>query len=437
MGQSAAAMVPCCIRREGGTSCSFERPTSYIGDDAFFHECDEGDSTHDNLFRKPNVVKKGAVLAHYAKWNCARRSCAAPRQKLPTMPCRATRQDAIRDWLGKSVPEWTGLGAPPKDNGPSWRRGTGTGIRVRAGPDFFKTGLKCETNGSLYECVSLDIVTASCKVEDIFARGLAQPPSDTSASSVSESDRSGGDRLQWKPGCPFPRILLINVQLPERSGPTLYGEHPKDDHGCSVVAVFRIRPETLQMLERPDEAPPHLHLCKSFFAGPCAEPGSDAKDARRSLFKRRDLSVKATKNAGIFKAVALGENPEEVNIPKWMEKYNGKPCLITKSGSVVRDPSGEWVEIGIDVRRFSTLARNMLVNFRSFLPKARVHVAFLIQGVSNEELPEGLLADVHFHYTNLFEHAQRIVDPNSAAGGTSPSSSSSAAGGTADHQQRS
>lgn len=426
MGQSASAMMPCCVRREGDPGlCS--RPTSYIGDDAFFFECDEGDSRHDALFRKPTSLKKGAVLAHYAKWNCAKRSCAAPRQKMPTMPSRHTRKDAISDWLGKTVPEWTGLGTPPKDSGPFWSRGTGTGLRVRAGPDFFKTGLKCETNGSLYECVSLDIVTATNKIEDIFSRNLAQPPIDTS--SVSESDRSGGDRLQWRPGCPFPRILLVNVQLPSRAGPTLYGEHPKEDSGCSVVAVFRIRPETLQMLERLDEAPPHLHLCKSFLEGQCGDPGSDAKDAKRSLFSRRNLSVKATKNSGLFKAVALGENPEEVNIPKWMEKYNGKPCLITKSGSIVRHPSGEWIEIGVDVRRFSTLARNMLVNFRSFLPKARVHVAFLIQGVANEELPEGLLADVHFHYTNLFEHAQRIVDPNETnqpAPIASSSSSSSA-----------
>jgi len=92
-----------------------------------------------------------------------------------------------------------------------------------------------------------------------------------------------------------------------------------------------------------------------------------------------------------------------VKVPENFRSYNGKPCLITKCGYIVKDPGGEWLEIGIDVRGFNLLARTALAKLRNNLPLTRIHYGFLIQGVEDEELPEALLCDMHMYGINLID----------------------------------
>eukprot|EP00415_Alexandrium_ostenfeldii_P001878 UN1878 len=86
-----------------------------------------------------------------------------------------------------------------------------------------------------------------------------------------------------------------------------------------------------------------------------------------------------------------------------VRKFNGKPCLITKSGTVFKDPAGEWLEVDIDIRRFCKLARTMLISLRELLPRSSVHCGFTIQGCDEEELPEGIVIDMWLHNVNLVD----------------------------------
>jgi hypothetical protein len=196
-------------------------------------------------------------------------------------------------------------------------------------------------------------------------------------------------RTSWSKSCGLPRVLCVNVQLPHEAGSLSWGGHPASDHGCSVVAFFHIKEETLKLLQQGDRAPPYVRLFQKF-----VEEG------------RTDLPG-GYKASGLLKAIADCENLTSVidRVPKILQptvlKYNAKPTLITKSGAVHQGLGGEFLELAIDVRRFCWMAKNALQSLRGYLPSVSVHIGFLIQGFKDEELPEGLICDLHLHSTDI------------------------------------
>eukprot|EP00747_Dinoflagellata_sp_TGD_P168881 gnl/TRDRNA2_/TRDRNA2_196341_c0_seq1.p1 gnl/TRDRNA2_/TRDRNA2_196341_c0~~gnl/TRDRNA2_/TRDRNA2_196341_c0_seq1.p1 ORF type:complete len:438 (-),score=81.81 gnl/TRDRNA2_/TRDRNA2_196341_c0_seq1:116-1429(-) len=397
--------------------CGLTTPNSYIGDNAFY-DCEEGDASKDSLFvgRKAAVVlRKAKMVTQYSTYQVKRKvSCSGFRGKendnegTPLIKNKSSSRVEAHvdaqgnkvpfkgDWMGMTLAEWSGEGRPEKGGGPFWSPGSGRGLKVRDTPST-----KSDTVFHLYDCISMDMVTADCKVEDILGR-LIEVPEANEAST-------------WKPGCPLPRVLCINVCLPYKAGPKLFGDHPRNDHGASFIGIFTIKAQTLEWLESKD-APACVRLFEKFCSGPCGKPGGPRDDPKRNLNYRRDPNIVPNKHAGLFKALAFCLNPDEVGAPKFMRPYNGKPALITKSGYVVKHPSGEWLEMGIDVRRFSPLARSMLVSFRRLLPKCSIHFGFLIQGVSEDELPEGLICDVVVHNVDMVDDPMLIEDPKYGTG---------------------
>merc|ERR1712032_454119 len=196
----------------------------------------------------------------------------------------------------------------------------------------------------------------------------------------------------WTAGCPLPRLLCIVVQLPYQVNPS------DDDHGCSIVTIHEIREETLQALQQ-DTPPAHIRLLRDFVcAGQTDLPQSQGK----------------TNSAGLFKAIAQVGNFDELTLP-WLLKrpvksYNGKPCLITKSGTTFKGPRNEWLEVDVDVRDFNTFARNMLYQLREHLKEASIHCGFTIQGCTPEELPEGIVTDIWLHNIDIVENPTIITD---------------------------
>jgi len=400
--------------------------TNLIGDDAFY-EANEGDSSHDRLFSKAyrRMSGKAGVLVQYAKSQTKAkiakiatggRQCGPtsfPRislRRVSTVPANIGKE-MWDDWLGKTIPHYEGKGRPAKDSGISWSAVSGERVNVRCGPDYAKTGKKMPSIDTLYECLSVDLITADCKVEDILGR-LIDLPADLN-DHLDERDLCGGVPLRWWEGCALPRILLVNVQLPYRTGPLAWGSHPKWDYGCSAVAIWHIKPETLQKLRRNDPNPA-IRLFERFCRGPCGEYGGSPGSPDRALGNRRLKGVKPNNQGGLFKGIAFGENPDDVPLfPQYLMKHNGKPCLITNSGTIVKDNRGEFIEIGIDVRKFSSLARSMLYNLRDLLESATVQLGFLIQGTEDSDLPEMLLCDLRLHNCNFLKDSKLIYDPRS------------------------
>ncbi|KAF4747654.1 putative ATP-dependent RNA helicase ddx43, partial [Perkinsus olseni] len=86
-----------------------------------------------------------------------------------------------------------------------------------------------------------------------------------------------------------------------------------------------------------------------------------------------------------------------------IEKYNGKPVLITKSGSMRVDPSGrfEWVEVDIDVRNFVWLAKSVMHHMHSAIPQLKIHVGFVIQAVDDSQMNENIIGSMRLRHLDV------------------------------------
>lgn len=417
MGQSVSSTVTCCSSRREGPDllCGFNE--SVFGEDAFyrdaFHDCSEGNESHDHMFaiaaeQARLKYRKGNVLAMYASFQLQEsadvasaefRQCIADRpRQLENGPVRGPPSTILTPigpadpWEGRTMVQWREDGVPPTGHGPYWSVGSG-GLKVR-GDGYVHTGLKIDAAEAMYEAVSCDALRAHDKITDIMGRLIKTLPS--SPCSMGSGDMGGGVRRQWTSDCPLPRVLCINLMLPYETGLNPF----RQDGGCSFVGLFHITPMTLKDLNC-DNPPPHVKLFRDFCQGPCGTPGGPASDPARCLNARVDGRKKKDKQDGIFKAIAHCVNPEDVHVPELFHTYNGKPCLITKSGYIIKDPAGEWMEIGIDVRGFNVLARKMLTSFRGLLPKTKIHYGFLVQGAEDESLPEGLLCDMFVYGADM------------------------------------
>jgi len=362
MGHAMGSCFP-CVPWASPTGARAKLPGN--GDELeepVWFDAEEGDSTHDHLFAttRHRIYQLQRTFTGGPQRVDARSSSRAG---TPASPTRGPSSDSY-----------------------SWTRGDGHGFQVRNSCRGGRVQ-KVPSEGSLYECISIDIVKADCKVSEVLHRLVPMPP-------------QGGNETWWS-GCPLPRVLCIVAQIPYERGPTLFGEHPANDHGCSIITVHRIKPTTLQML-RSERRMAAVSLFAKFVSGGTTH------------------LVGGTKTSGLFKAIAVAGNVEAIGVPRVLlptvRKFNGKPCLITQSGTVFQDTSGrgEWLEVNVDIRRFCSLARNMLVSLRDLLPRTSVHCGFTIQGCEDHELPEGIVADVWLHNVDLITDARAIDDPRAA-----------------------
>jgi len=65
------------------------------------------------------------------------------------------------------------------------------------------------------------------------------------------------------------------------------------------------------------------------------------------------------------------------------------------------DLPSEWLEVGIDLRQWNWLARQAFVSNRSRFRQAAMHFGFMVQAVDDDELPEGLICDMHVRGVDL------------------------------------
>lgn len=432
MGQRPS-QTECCIRRKNhsdGGVCDINN--SLCGDDAFYREAfseseetrayglSDADSNRDSYLScsysgrtaREQIrlkMRKGLVFATFASSQLQRRAGKADDESRS----RGRSRDAASggacgdtEWFGTSCPEWTGAELPQTGDGPYWSKGMYGPLGVRSGPNYLQTARKIPTQTAMYEAITCDAIMASSKIEDIIGRLVRELPSPRGL--IGDGEHGGGKPLQWTMGCPLPRIICINMMLPHSSGLNPFS---KEDAGCSFVVFFHIKPETLRELSSRNPSP-CVRLFREFCAGPAGVPGGPKDDPNRCLDKRKVYNKKMDRHSGLFKAMACCENPQDINVPDLLHKYNGKPALITKSGYIIKDPAGEWMEIGIDVRKFNPLCRKMLVSFRDMIPRTKIHYGFLIQAVEDDEMPEGLICDMYCHGVNIVDEPLTI--PNTA-----------------------
>lgn len=260
-----------------------------------------------------------------------------------------------------------------------WGNGNHQVFRLRNGPRYQRGRLKDVPGQPLYRCVGLEVVQTAQQVKSYLGHdGVLERMQFFSSPGDSETGGKGG---------PLPRTIVVNFQIPFEVGP-LRGSHPAEDHGCSVVLTFLLEPWAATQAADLSNACPAVRLLAKYlqYEGPPKREGNLV--------------------SGCFKAVGFLENVDALEMPaalrQVVNKFNGKPVLIEKEtrrfGGV---PGQQVVELATDVRGFNFLARFMLQKLRGQLPRASIQVGLLIQGCTDDELPEEFLGIVRFSGLNL------------------------------------
>ena len=77
------------------------------------------------------------------------------------------------------------------------------------------------------------------------------------------------------------------------------------------------------------------------------------------------------------------------NIPTMASRFNGKPILIKKTGSLHRGDN--FIEMDVNVHNFSYPTRSTLIALKESFRTMVIRAGFTIEGKDDDELPEVLL----------------------------------------------
>lgn len=223
-------------------------------------------------------------------------------------------------------------------------------IRYRA------TREKVSSDFALYDCVGSDLIRDRRRIDALVERLPAE----------AGLPRSLPRAVEWSPAWGVPRVLVVNCQLPYKAG-WLMGAHPEDDGGLSVCSYFTLSGRASGLLAA-GRATPALGLWRRF-----VEEGVSTKE-------------------GIsFKVVGRVEDLEKYEVPESFHRFNNKPVLLTKSSRVISSRLPEVIEIDYDVRGWVYPARTALANYHHRAAEAELEIGYLVEGKSDEELPEQIL----------------------------------------------
>lgn len=294
----------------------------------------------------------------------------------------------IRRLLGQSCPrqDCEPTYRPPPGNRPpgcTWSLADTSRQQLRVGPNYPRNGHKAPSLPALYAIHGMDVVHGSGPISQVVPSRCPLPEA----------------LPGWSRDLGIPRLFVLNVLMTHKPGPRMFGEHPKDDHGVSVVVQCVPTPETLRVARL---------VADGAAAGP-QERTLPAVRLLRTFFERGTTNGvgKGARASGVLKVMASVENIERISLPALIRptimKFHGKPILLTDQAMTFKDhEGGEWMEFDFDMRKFLYPARSTLVNLGHRLKEETCHVAFALQGDKDDELPEVALVDLRLHNLDIY-----------------------------------
>jgi hypothetical protein len=235
-----------------------------------------------------------------------------------------------------------------------WRKGEDGIFKVRAGPNYRKTGRKESSGPSLFELVGVDMVKSDAAMDGLesYLR-FPQIDRDTHHPAV-------------------PSLLVVNGTLPLEAPSMLSSS--ADGPTLNAVFYFAIKPSTCDALRDLAAAPPAVKLLAAWCAGCLEAPDTFAR----------------------FKCIGSVRNYEAAGMPSMFKSFNGKPVLIrnrlvAKGGSGHLRRSASSMEMNVNVRAWPYLAKQGLGYLLSGLQKTDLDVGFVLEGILDSELPECLI----------------------------------------------
>ncbi|KAL4118146.1 hypothetical protein PRIC2_010473 [Phytophthora ramorum] len=286
---------------------------------------------------------------------CSEGSSAAPRRR----PSGAGNGRVVKFPMGSTMPQCEMQADGRSSNVEhSWTTTRAETFAVRSA-DYKKSRKKEASRPALFEFVGADLVRTDSKLDLI------------------------SQRVEFPPELENSRLFIINAQLPSY-GPSVWGDGSYDGPGYSLALYWRIPDDIFEELKNPTTTT--FKLLKRFL-----EAGKDT-----SLTDR-------------FKVIAQVTNQDECGITgmgkKLLVSHNATPVLTRPQHRIYHFRDGS-TEIVVDVHAFSYIARRGIHSLIDKTSRLVIDVAFVIQGETDDELPEQVLGCCRLDRVNV----QKAVD---------------------------
>lgn len=268
-----------------------------------------------------------------------------------------------------------------KDGEPkvAWLAADPSIIHLR-GPDYLTTRQKNPSPSSLYRLIQMDVFYADEHMTDI-GRRFKLP-----------RNEFVDQEHHWY----APDTLVVSFALPT-TAPKL-GRTATDRKGLIVCGYYQIRPEVRKTLEivsnsslTENEKEQRMH---ELFPKRC-----ERKLINGILLWDKWCSTSANdpEMQKRLKFIPRGENINDLGVPSWICRYNGKPMLIKRPGEtsfIFSHPDERVLEIDINLHPLPYMFKQAMAYLSShYFARMLMTFGFVIEGRSDNELPEVLLGD--------------------------------------------
>jgi len=245
----------------------------------------------------------------------------------------------------------------------AWSICDATTFHVRRGPNYV-SGQKSPSRPAIYEAFAMDTYSVPFKINNI-----------TQFMRTDEFIKQHRYRMNAK--YPLPPILTINIMVPDYS-PEIANHKHYDGKGYQVIIYAKLSSEVQRILmddAQSDSIHPAIKLLSRFVQN------SETDEATRDRFKcmGRVMNLKYTGFNWCTK--------------KLIKEYNAKPFLA-KCSTVPKHEYGRYLSVDLDAHQFGYVAKKAWNHIKHIMDHVVYDLAFVIQGDSNDELPERILTSV-------------------------------------------
>jgi len=258
---------------------------------------------------------------------------------------------------------------------PSWSPITASKFQVRAGPNYKKNKRKASSMEALYEPFHVRMFTSKkgtnhiCNILPMPAPEATDgfPSRTLFGDKTPEVDTAVPDVLDTA----VPDVLVLHVRMP-KDPPSMF--NATEDGRGQEMAIY-LKPSERFVNEVTGCVP--MTAATSLFVKWCKT--ADFDSAMRSRFK----------------CMALVRNLDAHNLA-WIKPYNGKPVLITESGTFRKgfQDGVRFAEMSANIHKWSFVAKKGFVTMLPKFKELRLDVGFTIEGEIDAELPECILGGI-------------------------------------------